>query len=85
MSFMDFTPGSDFRKLINDEFEMSRYSEFRQWYFKTFKSWELAEIKQDCYNDLSMKKDYIPFVKWFLKYFLEKIEKVEQNCCFICS
>jgi hypothetical protein len=70
---MDCTPGSDFRKLINDEFEMPRYNEFRKWFFKTFQPWELAQIKQDFYNDLSMKRDYIPFVKWFLNYFLEKM------------
>jgi hypothetical protein len=69
---MDLSPGSEWRKLINDEFMTNRYSEFRKWYFNKFAEWELAQFKEDYYNNLVIKQNYIPFVNWFTEYFLEK-------------
>jgi hypothetical protein len=71
---MDFSPKSALRQLINDEFYMERYSEFKKWYFNKYKHWELAQFRDDYYNELKIKQDYIPFVKWFLNHILEKIK-----------
>jgi hypothetical protein len=64
--------GSDWRKLINDEFMTNRLSEFRKWYFNKFAEWELTEFKEDYYNNLATTQNYIPFVKWFVEYFLDR-------------
>jgi hypothetical protein len=72
---MDLRPNSAWRKLINDEFQHERYTNFRNWYFKTFKPWELSKFKEEFYNHLNQTQDYIPFVKWFTKFFIEKMEK----------
>jgi hypothetical protein len=70
---MDLRPRSEWRKLINDEFMTNRYSEFRKWYFNKFAEWELAQFKEDYYNNLVITQNYIPFVNWFTEYFLEKL------------
>jgi hypothetical protein len=72
---MDLRPNSAWRKLINDEFYHERYTDFRKWYFMTFKPWELAQLKEDFYTHLSQTQDYIPFVKWFTNFFVEKMKK----------
>ena len=66
---MDLSPGSSWRQLINDEFNQERYQAFRKWYFKKFKNFELKEFKDKYYEYLSEIRSYVPFVKWFVKYF----------------
>jgi hypothetical protein len=69
---MDLSPGSDWRKFINDEFMKEKYSEFRKWYFNKFASWEITQFKDDYYSNLAITQNYVPFIKWFIDYFLNK-------------
>ena len=71
---MDLSPGSSWRQLINDEFNQDRYKDFRNWYFKKFKDFELKEFKEKYYDYLSEIQSYVPFVKWFVKYFHNKVK-----------
>ena len=44
---MDLTPNSLWRKFINDEFMMEKYSDFRKWFFREIPDWEREKIKND--------------------------------------
>jgi hypothetical protein len=51
-----------------------KYVEFRKWYFNKFADWELTQFKEDYHNNLAITQNYVPFVKWFIEYFLNKIK-----------
>jgi hypothetical protein len=71
---MDLTPNSIWRKFINDEFMMEKYSDFRNWFFKKFPTWEREKIKEDYYDYLNESQNFVRIVKWFITYFLNKTE-----------
>ena len=69
---LDYSPGSKMRQLINDEFQHERYTQFREWFFKKFSKPELAQFKDEYYTQMNLAQDFIPFVKWFVNYFISK-------------
>ena len=72
---MDLTPNSLWRKFINDEFMMEKYSDFRKWFFREIPDWEREKIKNDYYKHLGITQEFIRFVEWFITYFLDQNEK----------
>src|ERR1051325_1764391 len=69
---LDYSPGSNLRNLVNDEFHHERYTQFRKWFFKTFSTPVLENIKDEYYTQMSVNQEFIPFVKWFISYFIKK-------------
>jgi hypothetical protein len=67
---MDLTTNSIWRKFINDEFMMDKYSDFRNWFFKKFPDWERDKIKNDYYDHLNKTQNFVRFVEWFITYFV---------------
>lgn len=62
---MDFIPGSENRKTLNQEFYQEKYQEFRDWYFKTHTQQQLQDYKTQYYNYLELQQKLIPFVEWY--------------------
>lgn len=75
---LDYSPGSKMRQLINDEFQHERYTQFREWFFKKISKPELTQFKNEYYTQMNLGQDFIPFVKWFVNYF---ISKKKRNPC----
>ena len=62
---MDFTPGSENRKILNQEFNQEKYKEFRDWYFTNHTLNQLASYKTHYYQHLELHQTLIPFVEWY--------------------
>ncbi|CAL5397226.1 unnamed protein product [Camellia sinensis] len=62
---MDFTPGSENRKILNQEFNQDKYKDFRDWYFTNHNPDQLIEYKTQYYQHLEFYQKLIPFVEWY--------------------
>jgi hypothetical protein len=60
---MDLTPNSIWRKFINDEFMLDKYSEFRNWFFNKFTNWERDHFKNEYYDYLNKTNNFVRFVE----------------------
>ncbi|CAL5202502.1 unnamed protein product [Lathyrus oleraceus] len=69
---LDYSPDSKMRELINDEFQHEIYTQFREWFLKKKSKPELAQFKDEYYTQMNLAQDFIPFVKWFVNYFISK-------------
>lgn len=62
------------REILNKEFQQDKHKRFRQWYFNKYSTEELKSFKDKYYEDLERTEDYISFVQWFIKYYINTIK-----------
>lgn len=62
---MDFRPGSENRKVLNQDFYHEQYTEFRTWYFTSHTSDQLQNFKIQYYEYLGKHQIIQPFPLWF--------------------
>lgn len=65
---MDFTPGSEIRKQLNQDFMQEKYQEFRSWYFNNHTTDELQQLKNQYYYHLEKYQTLRPFLEWYYEF-----------------
>ena len=65
---MDFTPGSENRKILNQDFFQDKYTEFRKWYFSTHTKKQIQDYKLQYYTYLEEIQVLFPFPLWYVQH-----------------
>lgn len=76
---IDFSPGSQARKIISQEFYSTKWTFFKDWLFKNYSKEELQEIQNKFYEHLSSINQIIHFIPWFTYTFLHDIHNIERD------
>ena len=76
---IDFSPGSQARKIISHEFYSPKWEFFKTWLFDQFSTKELENIQEEFYNHLSEINQIIDFIPWFVNTFLQSIHTMERD------
>ena len=63
---IDFSPGSQARKIISEEFKDPGYTKFRKWFFESFHILEKQQFEKEFYEFCEEKNALIPFTSWFI-------------------
>lgn len=64
---MNFNPGSENRKILNQDFYQDKYAKFREWHFATHTSDQLKETKIQYYKYLEENQKLLSFPLWFME------------------
>ena len=64
---MDFSPRSENRKILNQDFYQDKYAKFREWYFANHTPEQLTEIKTQYYKYLEDYQHLQSFPLWFME------------------
>ena len=72
---MDFSPGSENREILNQDFYQEKYAKFRKWYFANHTLEQLTEIKIQYYKYLEEPKNFNLFHHGIWKMAIYQIHK----------
>ena len=76
---MDLNPGSALRKFLSKEFYQPYYVPFRNWYFSTYESSQVENIKNEYYEYLTQNSCLEHFVPWFLQTYENHLYMLEAH------
>ena len=76
---IDFSPGSQARKIICREFYTPKWEFFKNWLFNEYSKEDLNHIQEQFYSHLNSINQIIHFVPWFINNFLQSIHTVERD------